>query len=178
MPRAIAGLIIVVIAAASLASLLWPSLPFNAPVAPVPGPSAVGVITKDIEVVESAGRISALAPDFQWVDPAGRVRTLSALRGHLVVINFWATWCVPLSGGDAGARARGGRPSRGHLPGDRPTGGRREVRGFFDSLGLRSLEPLLDTNASVARRYAVFSLPTTFFLDRDGRIALLEFAGR
>jgi thiol-disulfide isomerase/thioredoxin len=35
------------------------------------------------------------APDFTYVDAAGAPRQLSELRGDVVLINFWATWCVP-----------------------------------------------------------------------------------
>jgi len=35
------------------------------------------------------------APDFAFVDDAGRTRRLSELKGDVVLINFWATWCAP-----------------------------------------------------------------------------------
>jgi len=177
MPRAIAGLIISAIAAASLAALVWPSLPFNLPAAPLPGPSAVGVITRDIEVAGSAGRVGAPAPDFEWVDPAGRTRSLAALRGNAIVLNFWATWCVPCREEmPALERAAAAHPDIAFLEIDLQEDGD-TVRGFFDSLGLKTLQPLLDTNGSVFRRYAVISLPSTFFVDRDGAIRHLEIGG-
>lgn len=177
MPRAVAGLIMAAIALASLAALVWPSLPFNVLSAPAPGASAVGVIYRDLEVEGSAGRIGAPAPDFEWVDPAGRIRTLASLRGHAVVINFWATWCVPCRQEmPALERAAVAHPEIAFLEIDLQEDGEK-VSGFFDGLDLRTLQPLLDPNASVARRYAVFSLPTTFFLDRDGTIVHIEIGG-
>ena len=35
------------------------------------------------------------APDFAYVDASGAARRLSDLHGDVVLINFWATWCVP-----------------------------------------------------------------------------------
>lgn len=52
-----------------------------------------------------------------------------------------------------------------------------KVRAFFDSLALKTLQPMLDTNGSVTRRYGVASLPSTFFVDRDGVIAHLVIGG-
>ncbi len=36
-----------------------------------------------------------LAPDFKCLDEAGNQKTLSGLRGQVVLVNFWATWCPP-----------------------------------------------------------------------------------
>ena len=39
------------------------------------------------------GEIPALAPDFEVKDQAGQSRKLSDLRGKVVLLNFWASWC-------------------------------------------------------------------------------------
>lgn len=176
-PRAVAGLLIAIIALASVTSLFWPSLPFNAPPAVLAGPNAVGVITWDVEAAGSGARVGAPAPDFQWIDPGSSSRTLVALRGRPVVLNFWATWCVPCREEmPALERAAAAHPEVTFLEIDLQEDAAR-VRRFFDSLGLVHLEPLLDTNGSVTRNYGVVSLPNTFFLDRDGVIAHLEIGG-
>ena len=176
-PRAVTGLLVVIIAVATLAASVWPWLPLNAPAASLIGPTAVGVITKDIEVAGSAGRVGAIAPDFQWVDPNGTSRTLAGLRGRAVVLNFWATWCVPCREEmPALERAAAAHPEVTFLAIDLQEDGGK-VREFFDAVGLTHLEPLIDTNGSVTRRYGVVSLPNTFFVDRDGVIAHLEIGG-
>jgi hypothetical protein len=51
------------------------------------------------------------------------------------------------------------------------------VRGFFDSLALDRLAPLLDTDGAVTRRYSVLELPQTFFIDPNGVIQHIEHGG-
>ena len=70
-----------------------PSTPAAATDAPSWGP--VGAIYQQIARPGTAGRISAEAPLFAWATPQGQLTNLEALRGQPVVINFWATWCVP-----------------------------------------------------------------------------------
>jgi peroxiredoxin len=42
-----------------------------------------------------AVQVGQKAPDFTLKDTAGRSYTLSALRGQVVLLEFWATWCPP-----------------------------------------------------------------------------------
>ena len=39
--------------------------------------------------------LETCAPELTWFDDAGHRRTLAELRGQVVLVNFWATWCVP-----------------------------------------------------------------------------------
>lgn len=39
--------------------------------------------------------ISTPVPDFSWQDFSGKTHGIHELRGHTVVIHFWATWCAP-----------------------------------------------------------------------------------
>jgi hypothetical protein len=49
-----------------------------------------------------------------------------------------------------------------------------KARSFLDSLGLDRLEPVLDSDGATTLRYGVLSLPSTFFIDKDGVIRHLE----
>lgn len=166
LPRWIAAVFVGIIAVASLAALLAPVLRST----PVPsGSTNVGVITSVVDAPNTSGRVGAPAPDFLWITPSGETVRFSALKGTPVVLNFWATWCKPCLAEmprlEAAARAN---PDIRFLEIDLDEDGAR-VRGFFDSLGLTHLEPLIDVGTVLARRYELGSgVPDTFFIGRDG----------
>lgn len=173
MPRAIAAVIIGAIALASLAAIAWSSLPVTQLFI---GPTEVGVIRRVIPDANAAPRITGIAPDFEWNAPDGKTVKLSDLRGKVVVINFWATWCEPCRQ-EMPAMQRVARSSDAvFLAVDLMEDGAK-VRGFMDSLALDRLTPLLDLDGAVARRYAVLQLPQTFFIDAAGVIRHIEHGG-
>lgn len=170
LPRWIAAVIIGAIAVASLTALLWPLL--NRP----PIPTVGGVIRAQVEADGAAGRIGANAPDFEWTGDDGRVLRLSSYRGKVVVVNFWATWCPPCRQEmPVLQRVAASEPDLVVLevdlmePADR-------ARSFLDSLGLDRLQPVFDSDGATTRRFGVLSLPSTFFIDKDGVIRHLELA--
>jgi thiol-disulfide isomerase/thioredoxin len=168
LPRWIAAIIIGAIALASLTALLWPLLNKPATV------TDAGVIRAQIEADGAAGRIGATAPDFEWTGTDGQILRLSSYRGKVVVVNFWATWCPPCREElPALQRVAASEPDVIVLevdlmePGDK-------ARSFLDSLGLDRLQPVLDSDGATTRRFGVLTLPSTFFVDKDGVIRHLE----
>jgi len=92
-----------------------------------------------------------------------------ALRGEVVVVNFWATWCKPcrremprLAELDRTLRARGGRVVAISIDEDPEN-----VRRFAKSLGL-SIPLYVDGPKGLVRTLDLAHVPTTFVLDRDG----------
>jgi len=168
LPRWIAAIIIGAIALASLAALLWPIL--NKPATA----ADAGVIRAQIEADGAAGRIGAIAPDFEWTGADGQTLRLSSYRGKVVVVNFWATWCPPCREELPALQRVAASESDVVVlevdlmePGDK-------ARSFLDSLGLDRLQPVLDSDGATTRRFGVLSLPSTFFVDRAGVIRHLE----
>jgi thiol-disulfide isomerase/thioredoxin len=174
-PRWLAGIVIGAIALASLVSLLWPWIASDQP---KPGAAIeVNTVYAQIEEPGAAGRISANAPNFAWYDADGKSVSLSDFRGKVVVITFWATWCVP---------CRTELPVLNSVAAADPTvvvlavdvkeyGNRVErIQSFFDQLALDHVTPVLDLNIGTTTRYGILSVPTTFFVDKDGVIRHLE----
>lgn len=121
-----------------------------------------------------AARISAVAPDFEWVAPDGSTRRLSGLRGKTVVINFWATWCVPCRAEmPTIERVAKSDPDLVVLAVDLDEDGG-VVRAFLDELRLERLEPLLDVGLATSRRYNLASVPSTYFVAPDGTVRHIE----
>jgi peroxiredoxin len=133
-----------------------------------------GVIRAQIESEGAGGRIGATAPDFEWTGSDGQTIRLSTYRGKVVVVNFWATWCRPCREEmPALQRVAASEPDVVVLEVDLMESGDK-ARSFLDSLGLDRLQPVLDTDGATTRRFGVLTLPSTFFIDRNGVIRHLE----
>jgi thiol-disulfide isomerase/thioredoxin len=111
-------------------------------------------------------------PTIAFEDEQGRQRSLADFRGKVVLLNIWATWCVPcrkeMPALDRLESALGGQTFEiVALSIDR--GGMDVVRKFFVEIGIRNLAMYLDTSAKAWRELGAVGLPTTLLIDRGGR---------
>ena len=112
-------------------------------------------------------------PAFDTVRLDGaRVRFPADFAGKSVVIRFWADWCKYCEGEMKDIetvyqrhKAEGIEVLAVNAGQDRAT-----ASAFVAKLGI-SYPALLDEDASIARRYGVTGLPTTYFVDHNGKIA-------
>ena len=130
--------------------------------------------------VKAPGQRTVEAPEFALADLMGSRVRLSDHQGHVVLLNFWATWCAP---------CRAEMPSMEKLyqayrdrglvilaiSGDRTS--RSSVEAFVQELGV-TFPILLDPAGEVFAQYGVRGLPTSYLLDRQGRIVSAEAGAR
>ncbi len=121
--------------------------------------------------VESLPLKDHRAPDFTLETVDGGTVALSDLRGHPVVLNFWATWCPPCRAEMPELQAAYDLYSSGGLVvlGVNQGETQAQVQAYRQELGL-TFPIALDRQYQASERYAVNSLPTTFFIDREGII--------
>lgn len=115
--------------------------------------------------------IAKPAPPFTLTLFDGRTLTLEELRGKVVFLNFWASWCPPCR---AEARMLEAawqkyREQEVVFLGVNIQDEEPNARAFLQEFGI-TYPNGLDRGARIAIEYGVWGLPETFFIDREGRI--------
>jgi thiol-disulfide isomerase/thioredoxin len=114
---------------------------------------------------------SGLAPDFSLKSFDGREITLSQLKGKVVLLDFWATWCGPCKESIPHLIQlyKNYRESGFELVGMNVDKGDGEVvRRFIQSMDIPY--PVVLAPENVVRSYRVTGIPATFLIDKKGMI--------
>jgi cytochrome c biogenesis protein CcmG/thiol:disulfide interchange protein DsbE len=128
----------------------------------------------------SAPQAGFAAPDFTLSTPTGETFTLSELKGQAVLVNLWATWCPPCRAEmPAMERMYQEYRERGFIVLAVNTTSQDDVFGVvpFAEKHALSFPVLLDETNTVATRYQLRSLPSSYFIDRDGMINEVVIGG-
>jgi peroxiredoxin len=105
-------------------------------------------------------------------DLSGRAVRLANLRGRIVFLNVWATWCEPCREEMPAMEALYERfhgPDFEMLAVNADQGGRELVEHFVEEFHL-TFPVLLDPELQIADRYGVTGYPETFLIERNGRV--------
>ncbi len=121
-----------------------------------------------------------LAPDFTLDLLEGGEVTLSQLRGQVVLVNLWASWCPPCRA-EMPAIQRVYETYRDQgleviALNTTYQDSEREATAFIQELGL-TFPVALDRTGEVIRQYLLRALPTTFFVDTEGVIRKVVVGG-
>lgn len=128
--------------------------------------------------VENPESLGTPAQDFSLVDIDGNTHTLADYEGQVVIVNFWATWCNP---------CRAEMPALQEVYDKYKDDGLvllainqdeslATINAFADEYEL-SFPILIDDTLQVSRQYDIQAYPSTFFIDRRGRVRNSEFGG-
>jgi cytochrome c biogenesis protein CcmG/thiol:disulfide interchange protein DsbE len=133
-----------------------------------PSPSVV--------VVGGSPLLDHAAPDFSLATADGETVTLSSLRGRPVIVNFWASWCIPcreefpLLVSAYERYSPEGLEIVGIVHDDDPAA----AAEFADSYG--AAWPLVhDTDDAAWQAYRGSLVPVTYYIDRSGIIRAVSF---
>jgi len=120
------------------------------------------------------------APEFSLADLRGNAVRLANLKGRVVFINVWATWCEPCRQEMPSMQALYEKltgPDFEMLGVSADQSGRDVVEGFVKSHAL-TFPVLPDPDLQIADRYRVTGYPETFVIDRNGTIVAHEIGPR
>ena len=137
-------------------------------------------VTSELSPAPKTGyNIGNRAPDFALSSLDGQTVTLSSYRGQVVILDFWASWCIP---------CRNSMPSLYDLWKDHETDGviflgvsldrsEGDAVAYIESKSYPGFLPLYGSYAAasrVASQYGVSGIPRTFVIDREGIIRFAD----
>lgn len=138
------------------------------------------VLPELLKALNASGYPSLMQPpEFSGFTADGQRVSLAGLSGRVVLLNFWATWCLECrSEMPAFERLhRELRPQGLSVIGINAREGSVAVRTYAKELGLTF--PLIqDPKGTINAAYGVIGLPTTFLIGRDGRPVALAIGPR
>lgn len=115
------------------------------------------------------------APDFSLTALTGETVHLSDLKGQVVLVNLWATWCPPckaemptINAFYQAHQAAGFTTLMANMQEDAET-----VQTFIEANGF-TFPVLLDSRGEMMKLYGVRGLPTTFIIDRGGLVRHIQ----
>lgn len=146
------------------------------------GNAGTGIVGSGGAPKGTGPQVDREAPSFSLRDPAGAVVQLKQLRGKPVLLNFWATWCIP---------CREELPELEQLHREYRSKGlvvlavsvdearaAKDIPEFLRAgdprVGAYTFPVALDTKQEVMKQYKLLGVPQSFFIDPAGTIRVIQ----
>ena len=113
--------------------------------------------------------------DIAFFDSKEKLIKLSDYRGHLVMLNFWATWCAPCKEEMPSLDNLKANPSLDNLeifPINIGKDDKKKAEKFFIDLNIKNLDIYYDNTVTLAKDLSLRGVPTTILFNKEGK----EFA--
>lgn len=119
------------------------------------------------------------APDFTLPDMDGEIHSLASYKGNPVIINFWATWCPPCRA-ELPSMNRGWSKIKDEGIAMIAVNVGESEDTIFAFTGDYPIDftVLLDESGAVSNQWPIKGLPTTFVLDKEGKVVYRAIGGR
>lgn len=111
-------------------------------------------------------------PPFKFSDASGRPLTLASFHGKFVLLNIWATWCIPCRKEMPTLDRLQAKLGGSHfevVPVSIDTGGLAAVKKFYAEIKIEHLGIFLDPSGSAMQVLSLEGIPTSFLIDPNGR---------
>ncbi len=129
----------------------------------------LGLLAWGLKKSQAGPRDSGKAPDFTLTGFDGRVVTLSKLRGQVVIINFWASWCLPCreEAPDLEQTWRKYKDRGVVFIGVDYVDTEKEARAYIKEFHVTYINGP-DLGTRIAQAFNIKGMPETYYLDKQG----------
>lgn len=110
-------------------------------------------------------------PTLSFTDGDGNELSLAAFRGRTILLNIWATWCLPCREEMPALErleAKLSGPEFQVVPLSLDRGGLPKVKSFYEEIGLKALGLYVDTTSKASYALGAVGIPTTLLINPDG----------
>ncbi|WP_430810930.1 MULTISPECIES: redoxin domain-containing protein [unclassified Carboxylicivirga] len=134
---------------------------------------------EEFEQAQAATAEGAQAPDFTLPTAEGGEATLSSFKGKYVLIDFWASWCQPCRQENPNVvKAYNAYNAKGFEVISVSVDNNQDAwKKAIEEDGLSWTQVIADEESGIAQAYAIQSIPSTFLLDKEGKIIAKNLRG-
>jgi peroxiredoxin len=140
------------------------------------------IFTVSISVLQAQITTGEMAPEISLPDAKGNTVSLSSFKGKVVLIDFWASWCGPCRKSNPqvvklyNKYKQQGFEVFGVSLDENKAAWKRAIK--TDKINYTQVIDTKIWEGEVAYKYGIEAIPTTFLLDKEGKIVAIDLEGK